>query len=103
MASRSRRVIAPDGDLSWHVRAECRPENGHDPTLWHPDEPIEWRTRAEMRHARRIRAEMTAKAKAICMTCTVRAECLGYADATDETEGIWGGKTPQERGKTPLR
>lgn len=36
-------------------------------------------------------------AKAICATCTVRAECLAYAQAFGERAGIWGGLTRLER------
>ena len=37
------------------------------------------------------------KAKAVCMTCPVRAECL--ADALDNRVefGVWGGMTERER------
>ncbi|MGH3504655.1 MAG: WhiB family transcriptional regulator, partial [Nocardioidaceae bacterium] len=36
-------------------------------------------------------------AKAVCGRCTVRAECLEYALANEETFGIWGGKTHKQR------
>ncbi len=41
--------------------------------------------------------EIIAKAKAICDSCEVRLECLEYAIGTNQSEGIWGGKTEAER------
>ena len=37
------------------------------------------------------------QAKAICMTCPVRQECLDYAVDSREDWGIWGGATPNQR------
>lgn len=37
------------------------------------------------------------RAKAICRTCPVIAECLAAALAHGEDDGIWGGLTPDER------
>jgi WhiB family redox-sensing transcriptional regulator len=36
-------------------------------------------------------------AKAICATCRVAEQCLEYALARREPEGIWGGRTFAER------
>lgn len=36
-------------------------------------------------------------AKAVCVTCHVRAECLDHAMTVNEQYGIWGGLTPTER------
>ncbi|MCU4185132.1 WhiB family transcriptional regulator [Acidiferrimicrobium sp. IK] len=36
-------------------------------------------------------------AKAICAACPVRAACLEYALATNQTDGIWGGLDEAER------
>ncbi len=38
-----------------------------------------------------------APAKAICAVCPVRDECLQYALATNQTEGVWGGLSGPER------
>lgn len=37
-------------------------------------------------------------AKAVCAGCPVAAECLTWAIEASQTEGIWGGYTPTERG-----
>lgn len=37
-------------------------------------------------------------AKAICKTCPVTQKCLNWALMVPESFGIWGGKTPEERG-----
>jgi len=39
---------------------------------------------------------MTA-AKAICMLCEVRGECLEWAMATGQDAGVWGGLSEDER------
>ncbi len=36
-------------------------------------------------------------AKQICASCPVRVKCLNYALENNETEGVWGGKSPRER------
>ena len=38
-----------------------------------------------------------ARAKVICAGCPVRRECLEFAVTHDQTHGIWGGTTPQDR------
>jgi WhiB family redox-sensing transcriptional regulator len=42
-------------------------------------------------------AAQIARARHVCAGCLVRRECLDFALATGETEGIWGGTTPAER------
>lgn len=87
----------------WRDLAVCRPGNGHDPALWFPPPPRPYGTRKEQRTARRHALEREREAKRLCGLCTVRQECLDYANDNDEREGIWAGMTPQERGKQPLR
>lgn len=41
--------------------------------------------------------EAVAGAKSVCMDCPVREDCLQFALATNQSEGIWGGHTPTER------
>jgi WhiB family transcriptional regulator, redox-sensing transcriptional regulator len=36
-------------------------------------------------------------AKAVCARCPVRAECLAFALATRQKDGVWGGTTEDER------
>jgi WhiB family transcriptional regulator, redox-sensing transcriptional regulator len=43
------------------------------------------------------RGEVTAEARLICGECLVRQECLDYALREFETEGVWGGLSPDER------
>lgn len=45
---------------------------------------------------RRTRAQIAA-AVAICRRCPVRIECAGYALATDEAHGVWGGLSEHQR------
>lgn len=39
----------------------------------------------------------TREAKAICIGCPVRTECLAYALEIDARYGIWGGLSERER------
>ena len=41
--------------------------------------------------------EATAEAKSICATCPVAQECLEWAVATRQPDGIFGGMTSLER------
>jgi WhiB family redox-sensing transcriptional regulator len=41
--------------------------------------------------------EAIEKAKAICAICPVTDSCLEYAFETNQTAGIWGGTTEEER------
>jgi WhiB family redox-sensing transcriptional regulator len=38
-----------------------------------------------------------ADAKAICVACIVREDCLSYALSIREPHGIWGGMNENER------
>jgi WhiB family redox-sensing transcriptional regulator len=38
-----------------------------------------------------------ARAKVICAGCPVRIQCLDFALTHDQTHGIWGGTTPEDR------
>lgn len=73
---------------AWKEQAKCwgltkNPETDY----WFPDpeEPEE------------DRKAKTDTAKAICITCPVKEECLRYAIEQEEVYGIWGGKTNRER------
>lgn len=41
----------------------------------------------------------SAPAKRVCAACPVVGECLAYALAHDEREGVWGGLTPFQRAR----
>jgi WhiB family transcriptional regulator, redox-sensing transcriptional regulator len=41
--------------------------------------------------------ESLEPAKALCVACLVRPECLLYALENDEPHGVWGGLSAQER------
>jgi WhiB family transcriptional regulator, redox-sensing transcriptional regulator len=43
------------------------------------------------------KGEPTGPAKAVCLACPVRTECLAYALDRDERFGVWGGTSPRER------
>jgi WhiB family redox-sensing transcriptional regulator len=71
-------------DYSWMDNAECR---GKDLILFFgPD--------GERQPEREIRER---RAKAICMRCPVRAECLDGAIDRNDKHGIYGGLNEDER------
>jgi WhiB family redox-sensing transcriptional regulator len=43
------------------------------------------------------RAGRESRARAICVSCPVRAECLDYALSQHMRYGIWGGRNGAER------
>jgi WhiB family redox-sensing transcriptional regulator len=68
----------------WQDEAACR---GRDVVLFFgPD--------GERQPEREIRER---KAKAVCSSCPVRAECLTYAVSRPEKYGTWGGLNEDER------
>ena len=68
----------------WMFNAACRDE---DPALFYDNDH-------ETPHARQKRTEI---AKAVCLTCDVRQQCLTTAIRNQEAYGIWGGHTASER------
>jgi len=48
-------------------------------------------------------ADRIVRAKAVCNTCPVVAECFADARANHYEHGIWGGLTPLERGIIPRK
>ena len=68
--------------MDWVHRARCKEE---DPELFFP---IGTTGPA---------AAQTEAAKAICMQCEVRTECLEWAMATGQDAGVWGGLSEDER------
>jgi WhiB family transcriptional regulator, redox-sensing transcriptional regulator len=69
-------VISPM-DLSWRQRAACR---GLSTDIFYP-----------------VSDDDADIAKSICAVCPVAEECLEFALAEREREGIWGGATERER------
>lgn len=69
---------------AWVAEALCG-EVGGD--LWFPDK--DGSGDSGQSHA--------SGAKATCLACPVRVECLQHAIETNEPHGIWGGLTPNER------
>lgn len=70
--------------MDWRLLAECQ---WYDPEIFFP-----------------VADEGTpkgdadaAKAKMICGRCPVRDECLRFALDTGQDDGIWGGRTRDER------
>lgn len=43
------------------------------------------------------KGESASLARSVCARCPVSEECLAFALATNEREGIWGGLTARER------
>jgi WhiB family transcriptional regulator, redox-sensing transcriptional regulator len=68
--------------MDWVHRARCKDE---DPELFFPvgtTGPA---------------ATQIEQAKAICMLCEVRGQCLEWALATGQDAGVWGGLSEEER------
>lgn len=42
-------------------------------------------------------ARQVEAAKAVCLRCPVRDDCLGWALATAQDAGVWGGLAEEER------
>ena len=67
----------PSRDTPWRARAACR---DLDTNLFFPDSEDD-----------------APPALAVCAACPVRDECLEFALATRQHDGIWGGATETER------
>jgi WhiB family redox-sensing transcriptional regulator len=68
--------------MDWRNRAACLDE---DPELFFPV------------GSTGPAVEQTERAKAVCQGCEVIAHCLAWALETGQSDGIWGGKTADER------
>jgi WhiB family redox-sensing transcriptional regulator len=68
--------------VEWVHRARCKDE---DPELFFP---IGTTGPA---------ATQIEVAKAVCMRCDVRTECLEWSIATGQDSGVWGGLSEEER------
>lgn len=67
----------PVAELAWQDDALCAET---DPETFFPE-----------------KGGSTKEAKAVCVECIVRAECLEYALATLQQHGVWGGRSERER------
>ncbi|WP_314220529.1 WhiB family transcriptional regulator [Streptomyces zaehneri] len=67
---------------NWREHAECRNE---DPDLFFP---IGTSGPALLQ---------TEQAKTVCRRCPVREQCLEWAMETEQTLGVWGGTSEDER------
>lgn len=71
--------------MGWQYRAACR---GEDSSVFFAPNHFERKEEKEAREA---------KAKALCVRCPVRLECLDYALRAREPHGIWGALNEVER------
>ena len=74
----------------WQSDAACRKA---DPNLFF----------GPQHEPREVKAAREIKAKAICATCPVRAQCLEFAIETNEPFGVWGGLNELERRRLARR
>lgn len=74
------RLVEPQ---PWMIDAACR---GMGPKAFVPDAPA---------HRDRQSVRRYMKAKEVCATCPVTAQCAEYG--RDERHGVWGGTTPADR------
>jgi WhiB family redox-sensing transcriptional regulator len=66
-------------DIDWRARAKCR---DHDPELWFPNQV----------HNRKARRDASLTARAICLECPVREQCLEWAIGVGEKWAVAGGR-----------
>lgn len=73
------------GDLPWRKHAACR---GTDTELFFPAGALSPDA-----------VEQIEAAKAVCLRCAVRLECLEFALQSNQEAGVWGGLSEEERRK----
>ena len=76
-AAHERTYVDQEIDRAWMRKGNC---NGVDPATFFPE-----------------RGQTTREAKAICDGCSVKARCLDYAIVHEESWGVWGGTSEQDR------
>ncbi|WP_080737185.1 WhiB family transcriptional regulator [Rhodococcoides fascians] len=77
---------APTAEMwQWQLRARCR---GKDSTIFFDYGNAQSNISAETD---------LAAARRICNACPVMQKCLDHAVASNESFGVWGGLTPEER------
>lgn len=85
----TKKYTIPDSVLSddieqWGEHAACK---GKPAEWWYTESYVTFQGRMD-----------TQRAKYHCQSCIVRKNCLNHALVNDESYGIWGGLTPNERG-----
>lgn len=70
-------LINPRTDTGWRQDAACREL---DTNIFFP-----------------VTDEEAGPAREVCASCPVREECLEFALATHQDDGVWGGLTETER------
>jgi len=75
-------MSATGSATNWRLAGACR---SADPDLFFPISSVGPAQR------------QITRAKLICGGCGVRQECLDFALAHNQTYGIWGGTTPEDR------
>lgn len=70
-------IASVPADAEWQERGLCKES---DPEIFFPE-----------------KGGSTREAKAVCLRCPVRDNCLEEALAQDERFGIWGGLSERER------
>ena len=78
-------MSAQRSDDSWQVKAACR---GPQAAVFFPPPAFERKDE---------KLEREQRAKGICVSCSVRKDCLDYALRIREPHGIWGGLNEVER------
>jgi WhiB family transcriptional regulator, redox-sensing transcriptional regulator len=76
-----------DDPYAWRSLAACR---GEDPAIFYP-EPTSGRP------SRKVQPEEYAAARGFCRSCPVRLDCLDFALTTNQDDGMWGDRTPNQR------
>jgi len=79
----------PDLRRHWRDDAACR-HHGND--AWFPFDATEEARRPSVSERSRY-----SEAKAVCLACPVRSDCLNYALDNHIAHGMWGGITPRAR------
>lgn len=74
---------------AWRSRAACI---GHPPDWFYPERTSTARADGGLTLPER-------RAKAVCVRCPVRAECLTEAIVMQDPWGVWGGTLPHERAR----
>jgi WhiB family transcriptional regulator, redox-sensing transcriptional regulator len=89
-------MIGATWDLDrWRQEAACR---NVDTALFFPEEPAEDGEAVLLDPIDLARAKAnTAKALLVCASCPVREQCLEFAIATRQMDGIWGGLNADQR------